>query len=144
MTLWWHKFTLQPQVWYFSSRSHKTSLCIGFGSKPTEQILRRSLNWKNLFRNPLYLSTQPLSHGTKELVKNRQDKGIWEQVGLIELANLNPNVGAHVQVDVAAAVQETFTFTQASFEVDYQKRYSQLQLLTWIPVISDYFPFYQG
>ena len=95
-TLWWHKFTLQPQVWYFSSRSRKTSLCIGFGSKPTEQILRRSLNWKNLFRNPLYLSTQPLSNGTKELVKYRQDKGIWEQVRLIELANLDPNVGAHV------------------------------------------------
>ena len=74
------------------------------------------------------MSTQPLSNWTKELVKNRQDKGIWEQVGLIELANLNPNVGAHVEVDVAAAVQEIFTFTQASFEVGYQNRYSQLQL----------------
>ena len=44
------------------------------------------------------------------------------------ILGLDPSICAHVKVDVAAAVQETFTFTQASFEVDYQNRYSQLQL----------------
>ena len=35
--------TCQPQAWYRSSSSIKSSFCITFGSKPTAQMVPRSL-----------------------------------------------------------------------------------------------------
>ena len=49
---------------------------------------------------------EPFSFSTKELVEYWQYRGIWEEVGLIELADLDASVGAHVQVDMLASVQE--------------------------------------
>ena len=49
---------------------------------------------------------EPFSFSTKELVEYWQYRGIWEEVGLIELADLDASVGAHVQVDMLAPVQE--------------------------------------
>ena len=48
----------------------------------------------------------PFSLATKELVKDRKDGGVWEEMGLVELAGLNSNICAHVQVDMLAPIQD--------------------------------------
>ena len=46
----------------------------------------------------------PFSLATKELVKDRKDGGVWEEMGLVELADLNSNICPHVQVDMLAPI----------------------------------------
>ena len=50
--------------------------------------------------------TKPFSFLTKELVEDWQDRGIWEEMGFVELSDLDASVGAHVQVDMVTPVQE--------------------------------------
>ena len=47
---------------------------------------------------------------TKELVKDWQDRGIWEEMGFVELSDLDASVGAHVQVDMVTPIQEILLF----------------------------------
>ena len=57
---------------------------------------------------------QPLSNGPKELVKYWQHQGIREEMGLVEFPNLDPCVGAHVEVDVLTTIKEIFVSTFSS------------------------------
>ena len=54
--------------------------------------------------------TKPFSFLTKELVEDWQDRGIWEEMGFIELSDLDASVGAHVQVDMVTPIQEILMF----------------------------------
>ena len=49
---------------------------------------------------------EPFSFLTKELVEYWQYRGIWEEVGLVELSDLDASVGSHVQVDMVTPIQE--------------------------------------
>ena len=74
--------------------------------------------WRSLKQTKVFWftsSSQPLSYGAKELVKDWQNRGIWEEMGFVELPNLDASVGAHVQENVATAVQEVFLLTPHSF-----------------------------
>ena len=103
--------TRQPHPWYRSSSSTSSSFCITFGSNPTVQMLPRSL--KQLIQRLLiHLHIwQPFSYRAKKLVKDWQNRSIWEEMGFIELPNLDASVGAQVQENVATAVQEIFSLT---------------------------------
>ena len=54
--------------------------------------------------------TKPFSFLTKELVEDWQDRGIWEEMGFVELSDLDASVGAHVQVDMVTPIQEILMF----------------------------------
>ena len=56
---------------------------------------------------------------TKELVKDWQDRGIWEEMGFVELSDLDASVGAHVQVDMVTPIQEVLLF---ALEQRWKKR----------------------
>ena len=81
-----------------------------FGSKPTVQIVFRSL--KNIakdyarFMLSICQTLEPFSCWPKELVKDWRNRGVWEEMGLIEFADLNPSVGSHAKVDVLTSIQK--------------------------------------
>ena len=77
-----------------------------FGSKPTVQIVVRSLKHCKDCARFQDKYTKPFSFLTKELVEDWQDRGIWEEVGLVELSDLDASVGSHVQVDMVTPIQE--------------------------------------
>ena len=47
---------------------------------------------------------------TKELVEDWQDGCIWEEVGFVELSDLDTSVGSHVQIDMVTPIQEILLF----------------------------------
>ena len=55
---------------------------------------------------PSWQTSEPFSFLTKELVKDWQDRGVCEEVWLVEFSNLDSSVGPHIQVDVVTPVQE--------------------------------------
>ena len=63
--------------------------------------------------------TKPFSFLTKELVEDWQDRCIWEEMGFVELSDLDASVGAHVQVDMVTPIQEVLLF---ALEQRWKKR----------------------